>query len=100
MVHPEGNRGDFVEPIRGKLKIPPRVLCILSDKTESMCPSGMRTQAALVRHEDIKQKEKKIRQLKNQTSLIYSVIMCARGNRQCKELAAPFRAVYVTMEST
>ena len=40
--------------------------------------SGMRTLAAPVR-QDIKQKEKKIRQLKNQTSLIYSVIMCARG---------------------
>ena len=43
MGSPEEFRGDFLEPILRELKIPLTVLCILSDGTESMGLSGLRT---------------------------------------------------------
>ncbi len=37
-----GVQGDFMEPTRREFKIPLRVLCLLSDKTESRGPPGLR----------------------------------------------------------
>ena len=42
-----GVQGDFMEPPRRELKIPLRVLCLLSDKIESRGPPGLRAKLTI-----------------------------------------------------
>ena len=42
-----GVQGDFMGPSRRELKIPLRVLCLLSDKSESRGPPGLRAELTI-----------------------------------------------------